>query len=72
MYRMKSFLEMQVFGVCAYLGEKLSMPIAHLRLFFIYASFLAIGSPIIIYLGLALLLKLRNYIHGKINPIWDV
>lgn len=62
---------MKFFGVCSYLGEKLQMPSGKIRLFFIYASCLTIGSPVIIYLTMAFLLKLRDYIKGKRNPVWD-
>ncbi len=71
MERIKTFVELHAFGVCDYLGNKLNIPIAHLRLFFVYTSFITAGSPIIIYLILAFLLKIKNYLKGKINPIWD-
>lgn len=71
MERFRSFLEMQFFGVCSYLGEKLVIPSSRIRLFFIYSTFVAIGSPIIIYLTLAFLLRLKDYIKGKRNPVWD-
>ena len=67
----KTFIEMKFFGVCSYLGEKLQMPSTKIRLFFIYASCLTIGSPVIIYLTLAFVLNLKDYIKGKRNPVWD-
>ena len=71
MENLRSFLELQFFGVCSYLGEKLSMPSSRIRLFFIYATFVAAGSPVIIYLALAFLINIKDYIKGKRNPIWD-
>lgn len=71
MNRYRDYLQLQFFGVCSYLGDKLEMPSSKIRLFFIYASFVAAGSPIIIYLTMVFLLKLRNYIKGSRNPIWD-
>jgi len=40
-------------------------------LFFIYASCLTIGSPIIIYMILAFWIKMGDYVKGKRNPVWD-
>ena len=53
MERIQRFFENQAFGVCTKLGEKLNISTSSIRLFFIYASFLTFGSPIIIYFGLA-------------------
>lgn len=69
--QLKYCLELQLFGVCQYLGEKLSMPSGKIRLFFIYLSFVTAGSPVIVYLILAFLIRLRDYIKGKRNPVWD-
>ena len=67
----KAFFEKQAFGVCAWLGEKLSIPSADIRKFFIYTSFLAIGSPVIVYLTLAFLLKLKHYFKAGRTSVWD-
>jgi len=67
----KAFFEKQAFGVCAWLGEKLSIPSADIRKFFIYTSFLAIGSPVIVYLILAFLLKLKHYFKSGRSSVWD-
>lgn len=68
----RDYLQLRFYGVCTYLGEKLDMPSSKIRLFFIYASFVAAGSPIIVYLSMAFVLKLRNYIKGQRNPVWDI
>lgn len=59
-----------IFGVCNRLGEKFGVAAWSVRLFFIYASFIAYGSPIIVYLILAFMLNFRRY-QRKRNPIWD-
>ncbi|MCC6515747.1 MAG: PspC family transcriptional regulator [Chitinophagales bacterium] len=69
---MRDVIEINVYGVCAYLGRKLSMPSKRVRLFFIYTSFIALGSPIIIYLILTFVLNLRYMINNKRNPVWDI
>ena len=71
MEKFRSFLELQFFGVCSYLGEKLSMPSSKIRLFFIYATFVAAGSPVIIYLVMAFLIRLKDYIKGKRTAVGD-
>lgn len=67
----KFSVESNVYGVCRRLGEKLGMPHKNIRLFFIYASCLTIGSPLILYMILAFWIKLKDYIKGSRNPIWD-
>jgi phage shock protein C len=67
----KAYFECRLFGVCTYLGEKLDMPSSKIRLFFIYASFLTAGSPIIVYMTMAFIIKLKDYIKGRRSHIWD-
>ena len=70
--KMKELLELNAFGVCTSLGEKLDIASSKIRLFFVYISFLALGSPVLIYLVLAFVKELRSYIRRKRrNPIWD-
>jgi phage shock protein PspC (stress-responsive transcriptional regulator) len=69
---LRDIIEVNVYGVCAFLGRKLSMPSKRVRLFFIYTSFIALGSPIIIYLILTFVLNLRYMIKTKRNPVWDI
>jgi phage shock protein PspC (stress-responsive transcriptional regulator) len=43
-----------------------------IRLFFIYASFLTFGSPIIVYLSLAFLLNMRKHLRRNNHPtVWN-
>jgi phage shock protein C len=67
----KFLVEANAFGVCTRLGEKLHMSTRHIRLFFIYASCLTIGSPVILYMILAFWMQMRYYVRGKRSPIWD-
>jgi phage shock protein PspC (stress-responsive transcriptional regulator) len=68
----KNFFEKQAFGVCTMLGEKLQMRTSVIRLFFIYTSFLAIGSPVVIYMILAFWMKMKNYVNSKRTSVWDL
>ena len=60
--RLITFFERYSFGVCTYIGERLNISIAKIRLFFIYTSFLAVGFPLIFYFFAGIVLDLRNYI----------
>ena len=67
------FFEKQAFGVCTWWGKKLGIQTSRIRLFFIYFSFLTIGSPLLIYLVMAFVLELRNYVRqGERDRIWDL
>jgi len=68
--RLQYFFEENAFGVCTRLGEKLGVATSSIRLFFIYASFLTIGSPVIVYLGLAFIMNLRRHMRRR-STIWD-
>jgi phage shock protein PspC (stress-responsive transcriptional regulator) len=70
MMQVQYFFEERAFGVCTWLGEKLGVSTATIRLFFIYASFLTFGSPVLVYLVLAFWLNLRRYLRRR-NPVWD-
>jgi phage shock protein PspC (stress-responsive transcriptional regulator) len=68
----KSYFEKQAFGVCSGIGEKLQMRTSVIRLFFIYASFLTVGSPLIIYMILAFWLKMKSYVRSRRSSVWDL
>lgn len=68
----KRYFEQKAFGVCTYLGEKLHMEPRPIRMFFIYTSFLTIGSPVIIYMILAFWLRMKNYIRPGRTRVWDL
>ena len=63
----RHYLEKSAFGVCQWLGEKWHINPARIRLYFIYASFITFGSPLVLYLVTAFWLNIRKYItSGKI------
>lgn len=70
MNRLKHFIEWQVFGVCTAVGEKFGIATSAIRKYFIYISFLTMGSPIIIYLFVAFWMNVKNYIiSARRNPL---
>jgi phage shock protein PspC (stress-responsive transcriptional regulator) len=52
------------------LGELLGVATSSIRLFFIYASFITFGSPVILYLVIAFAMNLRKHWRRR-NPVWD-
>jgi len=69
--KIKAFIEDQAFGVCTALGEKMGIATSSIRLFFIYISFLTLGSPIVIYLALAFLMNMRKHLRRNNRSVWD-
>jgi len=70
MKKIQNFFEDQAFGVCTRLGEKIGVATSSIRLFFIYASFLTFGSPVIIYLFLAFIMNIRKHLRRNRNTVW--
>lgn len=70
--QIKTFFELQAFGVCDWLGDKMRIKSTNIRLFFIYTSFITIGSPLIIYLVFAFWLKLKSMVNKQRNSVWDL
>lgn len=62
---------MNAFGVCTYLGEKFNIATSRIRLYFIYLSFLTMGSPVIIYFFLAFWMNLKQYIFSSKRNPWN-
>jgi len=71
MLQLKNLLERSAFGVCSYLGDKMGIATARVRVYFIYLSFAALGSPILIYLFVAFWLNLKQYIRNKRSVFWQ-
>jgi phage shock protein PspC (stress-responsive transcriptional regulator) len=73
MNKFKSFVEWNAFGVCSAIGNRMGIATSRIRLYFIYASLLTMGSPIIIYLVLAFWRNMRNYVKAaKRNPWYNL
>ena len=70
MNRIKDFVEWKAFGVCAAIGDKLGVASTRIRIFFIYATFLTMGSPLIVYMILAFWVNMKAYIqNARRNPL---
>lgn len=70
MKKLQKMVESQAFGVCTRLGDKMGIATSSIRLFFIYASFITFGSPILIYMGLAFIMNMRKHLRRRNNSVW--
>jgi phage shock protein C len=68
MNKFQKFFELQFFGVCTRLGEIMGISTFSIRLFFVHASFLTFGSPIIVYLGMVWLRSIRKHLRRMYHP----
>ena len=69
------YLEMRSYGVCEWWALKLGIRTSKVRIGFIYASFIALGSPLFIYLGMAWILEHKHYFKlkpKKRSSIWEL
>ena len=68
----KWLLNTQLFGVCQKIGDKANLSSQRIRLYFIYTSFLTLGSPIFIYLILLFWMNIRQHFRESRARIWDI
>jgi len=69
MKQLKNLVEWNAFGVCSAIGNRMGIATSSIRRYFMYASILTMGSPIIIYMILAFWRNMRKYIWAaKRNP----
>ncbi len=67
---MREIIELHAFGVCAAIGEKMGIASTRIRMWFIYISFLTLGSPVIIYMIAAFWMNIKRYIlAARRNPL---
>jgi phage shock protein PspC (stress-responsive transcriptional regulator) len=67
----KDTIERNAYGVCRYLAEKMHIAPAEVRKYFIYTSFIGMGSPLIVYLVVAFWVNIRKYIRRGRSVIWE-
>lgn len=70
MNKLRTFIEWRAFGVCAAIGNRLGIASSRIRLWFIYISFLTMGSPLIVYMILLFWMNIKRYVFfAKRNPL---
>ncbi|MBK9253983.1 MAG: PspC family transcriptional regulator [Saprospiraceae bacterium] len=63
----KSWIERYSFGVCRYIAQKMGLDESRVRVYFIYITFVTMGSPVILYLFTAFWLNIRKYLRYSFN-----
>lgn len=53
-------IEKYSFGVCSFIADKWGLNVSKVRMYFIYSSFVAFGSPVIFYLITAFWINIKN------------
>lgn len=68
------FFELRSFGVSAWFARKINIDVSRVRLFFIYFSFIGLGSPVILYLMMAWILEHKHIFkfQRKKKTIWEL
>ncbi len=72
MQGVRDLMEKRLYGVCTYLGDKMGISSERVRLYFIYASCLTLGSPFLFYLVVAFWMNIKKYIREKRSSVWDL
>ena len=67
----RNIVEKSSFGVCSSIANQMGIRSSRVRLYFIYTSFVTMGSPIVIYLILAFWLNLKKYMRKGYHLILD-
>jgi len=69
---LRSTFEKQGFEVCTRVGNRMRVKPDQIRLFFIYTSFIGMGSPIILYLSMATALRIKDYFWARKTSVFDL
>jgi len=68
---LRAVIEKSAFGVCQAIGDRLGIQASKIRLYFIYTSFITMGSPLVIYLIIAFWMNVRKYFRNPGKLLWD-
>ncbi len=68
----RSFFEKNGFEVSSRLGQRFGVRPDLIRLFFIYTSFATFGSPVILYLILAFMMRTKDYLLQRKVSAFDL
>ena len=69
MNRLRNYIEWRLFGVCTAMGDRMGIPTSRIRTWFVYISFLTMGSPLIVYFIVAFWMNMKRYMLSlRRNP----
>ena len=60
----KPIVEKYSFGVCSHIAKKWGLDESRVRVYFIYSSFVTLGSPVILYLASAFWINIKKYLRS--------
>ncbi|MFA5574570.1 MAG: PspC domain-containing protein [Brumimicrobium sp.] len=68
------FFELRSYGVSEWWAKKLGVKTNKVRLFFIYLSFIGLGSPVLLYLLMGIVLEHKHILtfRKKAKSIWEL
>lgn len=69
---LRTALEKQGYDVCSRLADRFGIKADLIRLFFIYATFFAVGSPIIVYFFIATAMKVKDHFWAPKVSVFDL
>ncbi len=70
--KIRDYCERRGFEVCTRLGDRMGIRPSVVRLYFIYISFLAFGSPVLIYFMMAFWIRLKDYLQRNRTSVLDL
>lgn len=68
----RDYCERRGFEVCTRLGDKMGLRPSVVRLYFIYTSFIGLGSPLLIYLMMAFWIRIKDYLQSTRASVLDL
>lgn len=68
---LRNLVEKSVFGVCSKAADRMGIAKTRVRLYFIYITFITMGSPLIIYIFVAFWMNVKRYMRRGRNWILD-
>lgn len=71
-YAIRHFFEKHGFYVSSRFADRLGIRAKNIRLFFIYLSFATVGLGFALYITMAFLLKLKDFVYTKRSSVFDL
>ncbi len=68
----RDYCERRGFEVCTRLGDKMGLRPSVVRLYFIYTSFIGLGSPLLVYLMMAFWIRIKDYLQTTRSSVLDL
>lgn len=68
----RNHFEKRGFEVCSRMGDRMGIRPSRIRFFFVYTSFLTLGSPVILYFALHFVIQIKDYMRSKRTSVFDL